>query len=88
MKTKFLLLFIVVLSFLNTSCKRCYTCTIKYDQTATPTFVGMNSSSTTTTEFCGTLKEKEAYEKSGTTTTESKSGNITVRVRTTTTCLQ
>ncbi len=86
MKTKFLLLFIVVLSFLNTSCKRCYQCTVKYQQTATPSTLGMNSNSTTTTEFCGTQKEKEAFIKSGNSTTTSNSGNITVTVRITTSC--
>ncbi|MFN7847092.1 MAG: hypothetical protein ACK5P4_07725 [Bacteroidota bacterium] len=88
MKTKFLLYIIVVFSFLNTSCKRCYQCTVKYEQTTTPNTLGLNSTSTTKTEFCGTLKEKDAFVKSGTSNTESKSGNITVRVRTTTTCLQ
>ncbi len=86
MKTKFLLYFIILFSFLNTSCKRCYQCTVKYNQTTSPTNLGLNSNSTTTTEFCGTQKEKEAFIKSGNSTTTSNSGNITVTMRITTTC--
>lgn len=88
MNIKIILTAVIGLLLTSSSCKRCYQCTIKYEQTTTPTTIGMNSSSTTTTEFCGTLKEKEAYVASGTTNTTSSSGNISVRVKTTTTCLQ
>ncbi len=61
------------------SFKKCYQCTT--NQTTTPSSSFLPNTSVQT-EFCGTAKEMDEYERAGTST--ATSGNVTVR--NTTTC--
>lgn len=63
------------------SCKHCYQCTVTYT-TSGP----YGGTSTSSTEFCGTNKEKTQYEKAGTSTSTASSGGVTVTSTTRTLC--
>lgn len=66
---------IIAISVLSlASCKKCYKCTISVTTTVTPYVQGANASGFSTTEFCGTNKEKDSYVKAGTSTITSYSG--------------
>jgi hypothetical protein len=64
-----------------TGCRQCYQCTTNV--TTSGPGGGFTQS---TTEFCGTPKQVEEYEKSGTTYTTATSGGVTITQRTTTSC--
>jgi hypothetical protein len=83
---KIFFLSIAIISF--SSCKKCYQCTIIVKTTTTPNLPSANSYGISTTEFCGTNKEKDEFVKGGTMTTTAYSGNVKVVQETKTTCQQ
>ncbi len=72
---KLIILAIVAMGF--TSCEKCYQCT--YRQVTSPQ---VSQPVISTSEFCGTEKEKDAFEKAG--SSKATSGGVTVT--TTMTC--
>jgi hypothetical protein len=90
MKINYYQVALLLITLIATSCEKCYECTIDSSTTTYPKVSSMNTTTTSTVDFCGTNREKEDYERQGTVTTKSNakttSGNIEVTVKTTTTC--
>lgn len=76
------LIIISLMAISFASCKKCYTCST----TVTYYPASAGGTSTSTTQFCGTAKQKDEYVKSGTSTTHATSGGVSVTVISTTTC--
>ncbi len=69
---------LILLPIAFASCSRCYQCT---------TYMTISGrTSVNNSQFCGTASEKEEYERAGTRTIISKSGNVTVRTEMRTNC--
>ena len=74
----------IVLFF--SSCDKCYQCTTTQTTQYIPSIGQVMPPSTTQTQFCGTNKELDAFQRAGTATSTANSGNVNVTVRTVTVC--
>jgi hypothetical protein len=86
MKAKYLFYSIVLFSFLQTACKKCYQCRTTMTTTTNPSYVGSNTNTNSTSEFCGTESQMLDWEKAGTSFTTATAGTVTVSQKTTTSC--